>query len=397
MSHTDRTPQPPPPGGAPALSGPHPPVPPPVPTFGQEEEFFVVDPDSRLASPRAGDVLDAVRVRFADRPDSGARLGAEMTRFQVEASGPVCRTAGEMERGLARSRAELADAAADRGLAVAATGTAVLGDVAAAPLTRGRRYRAIADEFGALRDSHAVCGCHVHVGAPGTAAALEAVRRLRPWLPALLALTANSPFQRGRDTGHASWRRVSWGWLPSAGPPPPMDSAAQYGRAVQELTASGAALDRRMVYWDVRPAPDLPTVEVRVGDVAATAEEALLAAVLVRGLAGVPAPEPGPADRPLRLALWRAARDGLEGEAFDPVAGESAPARALVERMFAHAEPALAAAGEAASAAALLGRVVAAGSGARRQRAAYARRGRLSDVVDLLIRQTRYGLAAAEE
>ncbi|MDA2805019.1 carboxylate-amine ligase [Nocardiopsis suaedae] len=397
MSHTDRTPQTPTSGGAAALPGPQPPVPATVPTFGQEEEFFVVDPDSRLVAPRAGDVLEAVRARFADRPESGARLGVEMTRFQVEASGPVCRTAEEMARGLAGARAELGDAAADRGLAVAATGTAVLGDVAAAPLTQGPRYRAIADEFGALRDSHAVCGCHVHVGARGTAAALEAVNRLRPWLPALLALTANSPFQRGRDTGHASWRRVSWGWLPSAGPPPPMDSPAQYGRAVQELTASGAALDRRMVYWDVRPAPELPTVEVRVGDVAATAEEAVLAAVLVRGLAGVPAPSPGPADRPLRLALWRAARDGLEGEAYDPATGDSEPARAAVERMFAHAEPALAAAGEAASAAALLERVVAAGSGARRQRAAYARRGRLSDVVDLLVRQTRYGLAATEK
>ncbi|WP_017555524.1 carboxylate-amine ligase [Nocardiopsis baichengensis] len=397
MNRTDPTPERPPARGAPALSGARPPHRTAAPTFGQEEEFFVVDPRSRRVAPRSGEVLAAVRDRHGDHPGSGARMDAEMTQFQVEASGPVCRTAEDMVRGLERARAELADAAAGRGLALAATGTAVLGDVAAAPLTPGRRYRAIAERFGALRDCHAVCGCHVHVGAPGAEAAFRAVNRIRPWLPALLALTANSPFLRGRDTGHASWRRVSWGWLPSAGPPPRLVSAAQYTRTVEELTASGAALDRRMVYWDVRPAPDLPTVETRVGDVAATAEEAVLAALLVRALVQVPVRRPEPADRPLRLALWRAAKDGLEGEGFDPVSGDTVPARALVERMFAHAEPALAAAGEAAVTAALIERVLAAGSGAGRQRAAYARRGRLTDVVDLLFRQTRHGLAAAEE
>ncbi|MFC7745226.1 glutamate-cysteine ligase family protein [Nocardiopsis composta] len=185
---------------------------------------------------------------------------------------------------LARARTALAEAAAEHGLAITATGTAVLGDVGCAPLTSGARYRRIAEEFGALRDAHAVCGCHVHVGVPTVAAALDAGNLLRRRLPALLALTANSPFLRGRDTGHASWRAVTWSRLPSAGPPPRFARPGDYDRAVAELAEAGAILDRRMVYWDVRPSPHLPTVEIRPCDVAATAEEALLAALVVRGL-----------------------------------------------------------------------------------------------------------------
>ncbi|GHC72515.1 putative glutamate--cysteine ligase 2 [Nocardiopsis terrae] len=361
-------------------------------TFGVEEEFFVVDPRTRRILSRAPDVLARTRVL-------GAHLCGEFTGAQVEANSPVCTTAEDARAFLESARGELRRAAGDAGLAVAATGTAVLGDPGAAAVSKGRRYADIAAYFGALRDAHVVCGCHVHVGIPDRSTAVAVSDHLRRWLPFLVALSANSPFQSGRDTGHASWRTVSWNRLPSAGPPPLLRTLTGHERAVRGLAASGAILDRHMVYWDIRLSDHLPTLEVRVGDVAATAEEALLFATLTRGLAaraladvrhGVPAPELS--GQTLRAAVWRAARDGLEGVVPDPLTGEALTASAAMERIRRAALPGLALTGDTDLVSSLLDRVLTAGSGAARQRSAYARRERMSDVVDHLVAQTGEGL-----
>ncbi|MDT0326846.1 carboxylate-amine ligase [Nocardiopsis lambiniae] len=361
------------------------------PTFGVEEEFFVVDPRTRRILSRAPDLL--ARTRMDDR------LCGEFSRAQVEANSPVCGGAEDARRFLREARRELAQAAEVAGLAVVASGTAVLGDPSSVVISDGARYAEIAAHFGALRESHIVCGCHVHVGIPDRENAVLTVGHLRRWLPFLVAMSANSPFHNGRDTGHASWRTITWNRLPSAGPPPRMRSLDDHERAVRALAASGAILDRHMVYWDVRLSEHLPTLEIRVGDVAATAEEALLFAVLTRGLVsrvltdvdrGVPVPEVP--DTALRAAMWRAARDGLEGVVPDPLTGETLPAAVAMDRLLATALPGLSANGDADLAADLLDRLRRRGSGAARQRAAHARRGRLTDVVDHLVDHTLQGL-----
>jgi len=362
------------------------------PTFGVEEEFFVVDPRTRRILSRAPELLARSRM-----PDG--RLCGEFSRVQVEANSPVCTTADDALRFLRAARRELGRAADEAGLAVAATGTAVLGDTSAALVSDGSRYADIAVHAGGLRASHVVCGCHVHVGIPDRETAVAVSDHLRRWLPFLVALSANSPFHGGRDTGYASWRTVTWNRLPSAGPPPLLRSLAAHERAVRSLSDSGAILDRHMVYWDVRLSDHLPTLEIRVGDVAATAEEALLFAALVRGLAtraltdvhhGVPAPDIP--DQALRAAVWRAARDGLEGSVPDPLTGDCLPGPYAVERLSHAALPGLVANGDADLVSGLLDRIRATGTGAARQRAAYARRGRLTDVVDHVVRRTREGL-----
>jgi carboxylate-amine ligase len=362
------------------------------PTFGVEEEFFVIDPGTRSILSRAPDVLANARV-LRDH------LCGEFTRAQVEANSPVCDDAGDALRFLRAARGELGRAAGAAGLAVVASGTAVLGDPASTRVSEGRRYADIAAHFGALRESHVVCGCHVHVGIPDRETAVSVSNHLRRWLPFLGALSANSPFHSGRDTGYSSWRTVAWNRLPSAGPPPLMRSLVEHEQAVRALSDAGAILDRRMVYWDVRLSDHLPTLEIRVSDVAATAEEALLLALLTRGLVsraltdvryGIPAPDVS--DQALRAAAWRAARDGLEGVVPDPLTGEALPGPAAADRLLHAALPGLLANGDADLAASLLDRVRAAGSGAARQRAVYARRGSLTDVVDHLVAQTREGL-----
>ncbi|MFD6948997.1 glutamate--cysteine ligase [Nocardiopsis sp. TSRI0078] len=363
------------------------------PTFGVEEEFFVVDPGTRGIVSRGPEVL-------ADTRLAGGSPSGEFSRVQVEANTPVCDGAEEALWFLRAARGEFDRAAGASGLSVVASGTPVLGDPASALVSEDPRYADIAAHLGTLREALVVCGCHVHVGIPDQGAAVLVSDHLRRWLPFLVAVSANSPFQAGRDTGYASWRAIAWSRLPSAGPPPLLHSPAGHERIVRALADTGAILDRHMVYWDIRPSDHLPTLEIRVGDVAATAEEALLLACLTRGLAaraltdvrhGVPAPDIP--DHALRAALWRAARDGMEGVVPDPMTGEALPGSTAADRLLHAALPGLLSNGDADLTASLLDRVRASGTGAARQRAAYARRGSLVDVVDHLVTETREGLA----
>ena len=162
-----------------------------------------------------------------------------------------------------------------------------------------------------------ICGCHVHVQVPDRAAAVHVSNWLRPWLPSLLALSANSAVYRSADSGYASWRSVLWRRWPVAGAPPFFPSPDDYDRPVRMLIDSEVILDQKMIYWDVRPSENFPTIEVRVADVPATVAETVLLATLVRA-AVMTALEAGEDEQPrrlapaaLRAAYWKAAHDGL--------------------------------------------------------------------------------------
>src|SRR6185312_11298827 len=182
----------------------------------------------------------------------------------------------------------------------------------------------IAERFGMIAHEQGISGCHVHVAVPNRDVAVQVSNRLRPSLPSLLALTANSAVYRSADTGHASWRSVLWARWPSAGPPPHFDSMDDYDATVQMMLDEGAMLDDGMVYWDVRPSANFPTVEVRVADVPATVADTVLYATLVRALVTTAveddrrdAPLPAISPQALSAAYWKAARYGLEGELVD--------------------------------------------------------------------------------
>ena len=193
------------------------------------------------------------------------------------------------------------------------------------PIDTPPRYREIADKFGMIAHEQGICGCHVHVAVPSREAAIRVSNRLRPWLPLLLALTANSAVYRNTDTGYASWRRLLWARWPSAGPPPHFDSADEYDAMVAMLRRAGAVLDDGMVYWDVRPSANFPTIEVRVADVPATVAETVLLATLIRAsvMTALEDERRGEGSatgaHALDAAYWKSARDGLDGQAIDLV------------------------------------------------------------------------------
>jgi carboxylate-amine ligase len=356
--------------------------------FGVEEEFLVVDPATRKVTPGAGAVVRRAGHRL------GSRVCGEITKLQVETRTEPCHTAAELHGQLAEGRAALAAAAEAEGLRVVASGTPVLGLPVPPPVTEGPRQDRGAATFRGLHDELGICALHVHVELPDRERAVLVSNHLRPHLPALIALAANSPYWGERDTGYASWRTLIWHRWPVAGPPPYFSSAGQYDALVDTLLGAGALVDRGTVFWDIRLSAHQPTLEIRVADVPITAAESASLAALIRALvisvgAAVDRGDPGPVVAPelMRLAYWRAARDGLGGCGVDVHTGELRPATELADRLLRLAEPALAESGDLERVAGSLRRLAADGDGATRQRRA-AGRGNLADVVDHLVRQT---------
>ncbi|KUI40924.1 carboxylate--amine ligase [Mycobacterium sp. GA-1199] len=351
------------------------------PTIGVEEEFLLVDPTS--GEPVA--LNEAVAREAAGR---GVKLQLELTTCQIETTSEVVGSTRELRDQLLRLRrlsAEAADAAGARLLAVGLPPTLPR----EFPITDTPRYREIGEKFGMIAHEQGICGCHVHVAVPSREAAIRVSNRLRPWLPTLLALSANSAIYRNSDTGYASWRSVLWARWPSAGPPPHFDSVDEYDAVVTMLQQAGAMRDDGMVYWDVRPSKNFPTIEVRVADVPATAAETVLLAALTRAAVMTALederrgePTPPLAAHALKAAYWKSARDGLNGDAVDLLEShQRVPARELLDRLVAHVRPALEAVGDYDLVSDELRRVTEQGNGAIRQRRAWQRRRDVRDVV----------------
>ncbi|MFI2436075.1 glutamate--cysteine ligase [Streptomyces sp. NPDC018693] len=353
-------------------------------TVGVEEELLLVDPTT--GEPQA---LSAAVLARAALDDDGRdavfekELHNQMLEFATHPQSGMDALAAE----IVRCRAKAARHARDTGCAVAALATSPLPVRPAVGMNR--RYRWLADQYGIRPgEEQLVCGCHVHVHVHSDEEGVAVVDRIRPWLSVLTALSANSPFWQGRDTGYSSYRSRVWQRWPSAGPTELFGSAESYHRRVADMVSTGTILDEAMVYFDARLARRYPTVEIRVADVCLHADSAVLIATLARGLVERAARdwEAGrePVDHSvslLRLADWRAARTGLTGELLHPVTMRRAPAETVVRALLDHVGEALADSGDLDRARASCAGLLARGSGAQVQRAVWERTGSLRDVV----------------
>lgn len=359
-------------------------------TLGVEEELHVVDLRTRELAPRAPEVL----VRL-----DAARFSAELHRSVVETNTPVAATLDGLREGIVGLRRQAIGVAESLGLGLAAAGTVPLVDLDALPVTPTSRFRRMLDDYQMLVREQLICGAQVHVGVPDRDEAVSVAQRVTPALPVLLALSASSPYWMGEDSGYASTRSLIWMRWPTAGDSGYLASAAEHDALVSDLIASGTITDPKMVYFDVRASAHLPTVELRVSDSCPDADTVVLLAGLFRAMvlrarqeyrAGTPVARIKP---PLhRAAMWRAARSGLEGELLDlPRSPVPVPAAVAVERLVADLRPQLEELGDWDQVFDLSVQELSRGSSASRQRRAYGRRGRLPDVVDLVLADTRGG------
>ena len=356
-------------------------------SVGVEEEFLLVEPGTGRPKAVAQTVLDAAGQA------AGADLAAELQQQQLETNSRPCRTVADLHRELRRCRAAAAAAAGRAGAQVAALGTSPV-PVDTRPV-RTTRYKHMAELYGLTAHEQLTCGCHVHVSVTSPEEGVAVLDRIRPWLPPLLALSANSPFWHGHDTGYASWRQQVWGRWPSSGPTEPFESAKAYRATVEAMLGTGALLDEGMIYFDARLSRRYPTVEIRVADVCLNADDTVLIAALVRGLvdtasrawqAGEP-PDPIRTEL-LRLAMWRASRSGLRGELVHPVTRRAAPVTAVLSALRDHVAAALAHSGDLETVDELLHRVLKRGNGACAQRSVYMRNRDVTAVVSDAVHRT---------
>jgi glutamate---cysteine ligase / carboxylate-amine ligase len=362
-------------------------------TLGVEEEYLLVD----AVEPRA---VEAVEQVFDHIPaEIRESVQHEFTRGQIEVASPPQLELKALSTALRTLRAGVASAADAAGARLLAMGTG--------PATGGHirlvdspRYSRMRERYGDLSPGPGMCGTHVHVSVPDDETGVQILNHLRPWLPIFQAATTNSPLFAGHDTGYASWRSMLWERWPTVGPAPYLRSFQEYETLVSDLEASGAMMDEGMLYWYARLSARYPTVEIRMGDVMPTADDAVLLAALARALVatllrdvldGVPAPD---VPHPLLMAAhWRAAHDGLEGLNIDMATREPRPAWRLMRQLFDYVTPELERHGDLRTATVLMGRLRSQGTGAARQRSILAQGGTVSDVVDRFARLTRGDVA----
>ncbi|WP_205834518.1 YbdK family carboxylate-amine ligase [Crystallibacter degradans] len=229
-------------------------------TFGVEEELLLVDPGSGMAVPVARQVMDLyARSGVAGMaPEAGVRA---FVQEQIETATAVHTTLHGLAEDILAGRAR-ADVLAPQVEATAiALGTAPL--PAELHTVRLPRFEAIRNQLGLTAVQQLTCACHVHVGIESPEEGVAVLDRIRVWLPVLAALSANSPFWDGTDTGYASFRTQLWGRWPTTDPTEIFGSADAYRRLVRDLLATGVRLDEGMVYFDARLSRTYPTVAIR--------------------------------------------------------------------------------------------------------------------------------------
>ncbi|GAA4074713.1 MULTISPECIES: glutamate--cysteine ligase [Actinomadura] len=359
------------------------------PTLGVEWEIQLVDAETRHLRQDAREVLAALP-SLSEGGDVH-KVRHELMESTVEVVTDVCHTVGEAKDDLAATVAALRSAAADRGIALACTGTHPISDWRDAVMAPVQRYADLIEQMQWLARRIQTFGVHVHVGVSDADRVIPIVNALSAYLPHFLALTASSPFWSGHDTGLASSRAVVFGQLPTAGPPHLLDDWAAFEDYMATLLRAGTIRSIKEVWWDIRPHPDFGTVEIRMFDGIPTLRELGMAAALCQSLVTLFDQQldrgytlPRPAAWVVRDNKWRATRHGLDAIVITDDTGNTTPLRDDLYELVRELEPVadrLGCTEELKVAAEVLEH----GASYERQRAIRAEGGTLENVVDAAI------------
>ncbi|HEY2935341.1 MAG TPA: YbdK family carboxylate-amine ligase [Gaiellaceae bacterium] len=280
-------------------------------SVGVEEELMIVDGESLRLVPRVGELMAEA---------DGIPLKTELFASVVEATTGVHETAAAAAGEVASLRREAAEAAARLGLRIMAGGSHPISLPEEQAIVPEERYRSFVEYAGVSAQFQGVNGLHVHVGMPDPESCYRALEGVLPWLPVVLALSANSPYFAGRETGLLSSRAPVLAQLPRAGAPPAFGSYASWEAWVDRLGRLGVAADHTRIWWDLRPAPQFGTLEIRIPDQPTAVERSAALVELVVALCRTAL------DQELRVAdrgdylhnRWAAMRFGPAAELIHP-------------------------------------------------------------------------------
>ncbi len=368
-------------------------IPRPTLTIGIEEEYQVVDPESRALRSFITQFIEDGRVVMVER-----EIKPELHQAMVELGTPVCYTAAQARDELIRQRHFICRLAEEKGLAIVAAATHPFSKWSEQPITPLPRYQGVIEEMRLLAQRLLIFGMHVHIGIGDPDLTLDTMNVVRYMLPHLLALSTSSPFWAGRKTGLKSYRTVIFEDFPRTGIPDVYPRWADFQALVRTLVNTDCIPDGSKIWWDVRPHHKYPTLEFRIFDICTRLDEAIAIAALCQALVlwHWKLRRQNITFRVYRRELieenkWRAARYGLDGKLIDFGKKAELPARALIRELVELVAEEIEELGSR-EAIAPIHRMLETGTSADRQLRVYdAADGDLRAVVDHLIRETKAG------
>jgi len=362
-------------------------------SIGIEEEYQTVDPVTRdLRSHLGTGMLAEARLRLEDR------VRMEMHQSVVEARTRVCKNIQEARDDLYDLRRQMIRLAQAHGLVLVAGGTHPFADWSSQQISPDPHYARVVEDLQLVARSNLIFGLHVHIGVEDRESALRIMNAMRYFLPHLLALSTNSPFWRGMNTGFKSYRSKVFEKVPRTGIPDSFASYADFEAFVNLLVRTNCLENARQIWWDIRLHPFFNTIEVRICDIPLRAEETLAIAALIQATAMQMylLHERNQDWRQYSRALimenkWRAERYGLDGKLIDFGKQLEVDERTLIAEYLAFVDEAV---NELASREAIcaIGTILKDGTGADRQLRKQEETGDLKAVVDFMAEETRHGL-----
>jgi glutamate---cysteine ligase / carboxylate-amine ligase len=361
-------------------------------TLGIEEEFQIIDPNTRDLSPRNAEIIEALT------PLVGDQVKPEMLMSCVEMVTPVCKDISDARDHLKRNRNILAEVASKFNLTIGAAGTHPFSNWAQQPITDDARYHLLEEELQDVIREILIFGMHVHVGIENRNTAVAIMNELRYFLPHVLALSVSSPFWMGRNTGLQSFRSVVFSRFPRTGIPEEFESAHAFEDYIQTLIATGCIDNGKKIWWDVRPHPLYNTIEVRVCDMATRMEETLALAALIQAIVAklykLKLQNIGWRRYSRALIMenkWRAVRYGIDGKMLDLGKQEEVDARVLMYELLEFVDDVLDELGSRKEVE-YVHTIMEKGPSALRQLETYNKTNDMSDVVDRVVRETLEGV-----
>jgi carboxylate-amine ligase len=361
-------------------------------TLGIEEEFMVIDPETRELRSHMQQIVEGGKVILAER------VKAEMHQAVVEVGTNICRNIQEARNEVKYLRNVIADLAGKAGLAIGAAGTHPFSLWSEQPITEHPRYEEIVNELQDTARGNLIFGLHVHVGIPDRHIGLQLMNAVRYFLPHIFALSTNSPFWEGRNTGFKSFRTKVFDKFPRTGIPEFFSSVGEYDDYINILMKTGCIDNAKKIWWDIRLHPFFNTIEFRICDVPMLVDETIALAAVMQALIAKleKLMKQNLNFRLYRKALisenkWRAARYGLDGKLIDFGKQEEVPTRDLVYELLRFIDDVVDDLGSR-NEINYIYRILENGTGADSQLKVFRETGDLKKVVDYIVQQTNLNL-----
>lgn len=357
-------------------------------TLGVEEEYQVIDPSTRELTSHEQRIVEIANKEWKDKAK------AEMHQAVVEVATDICADIQEARNQICSMRQIISDIAKSLNLRIGAAGTHPFSAWQKQLITPNPRYDEIVQELQDAARSNLIFGLHVHVGIPDRNMALHIANSIRYFLPHLFALSTNSPFWEGRNTGFKSFRTKVFDKFPRTGIPDYFESIAEYDNYVNLLIKTRCIDNAKKIWWDIRVHPFFPTIEVRICDIPMRADETLAITALIQAIVAklYKLREANLNFMIYKRALinenkWRASRYGIEGKLIDFGKETEVETRILINQLLDFVDDVVDDLGSRREIN-YIHNILKNGTGAARQLKVYGETGSLEKVVDFIIEET---------